>query len=76
MIYPTRCEIIDVAGKEFLPGIVCKTPDVSKPHIGKQGLAERLPDGDIQITLDDGNVLMGYECWWKPVGSQIDKVGG
>jgi hypothetical protein len=22
------------------------------------------------ITLDDGMVLRGYECWWRPVGER------
>ena len=65
--YPTRCEILDVTGQEWRPGIEMKTPDCSKQHIGKQGLAERTPDGDIKITLDDGTVILGYDCWWKPI---------
>ncbi len=66
MKYPTRCRIVDVTGEEVLPGIIGNTPDVSKPHIGKEGLAERV-DRYIKITLDDGNILMGYECWWEPL---------
>lgn len=73
--YPTRCEIIDVEGQEVFPGIVGKTPGVSKPHIGKQGLAERIVidtnlgkfDNGVQITLDDGNIIYGHECWWIPL---------
>lgn len=65
--YPTRCEIIDVTGHEVLPGIEGMTPEESKPHIGKQGLAEEI-NGNVRITLDDGEVIFGYECWWKPVG--------
>ena len=64
--YPIRCEIIDVTGKEVFPGFVGNTPDISRPHIGKQGLAEE--DGPfVKITLDDGTILYGFECWWKPI---------
>jgi len=56
MKYPVRCEIIDVTGIEVFPGIEGKTPDVSKPHIGKRGLAEKV-DGYVRITLDDSNIL-------------------
>lgn len=64
--YPTRCKIVDVAGKEVFPGIIAETPDVSKSHVGKEGLAER-KDGSVCITLDDGSTLWGYECWWIPL---------
>lgn len=69
--YPVRARIIDVVGVEVFPGVMGATPDVSKPHIGKEGLAE-LVDGlmgpdTVRITLDDGSVLYGYECWWEPV---------
>ena len=65
--YPTRCEIIDVTGMEVFPGVLGKTPDTSKPHIGKQGLAESIDDLSVRITLDDGTIIYGYECWWKPI---------
>ena len=65
--YPTRCEIIDVTGIEVLPGVEGNTPDESKPFIGQSGLAERTPDGDIKITLDNGGVIFGHDCWWKPI---------
>jgi len=70
MDYPVRCQIVDVAGQEVFPGIVGKTPDISKPHVGEYGLAEKLPDGNVKITLDNGDVLMGYECWWQPVAHE------
>lgn len=65
--YPVRCEIIDVTGEEFCPGIKRKTPEKSKPYIGKHGLAEKIDTLNVRITLDDGSVLFGYECWWKPL---------
>jgi len=62
--YPVRCVIIDVEGSEVLPGILGRTPDESKPHIGEHGLAEDL-DAGVKITLDGGRgILWGYECWW------------
>ncbi len=69
--YPTRCEIVDVTGQEVFPGIEGKTPDVSKPHVGERGLAERIDDGNVKITLDNGTVLYGYECWWKPTDDPL-----
>lgn len=65
--YPTRCQIVDVTGQEIFSGIEGNTPNVSKPHVGKYGLAELFDDGSVRISLDDGNVLMGYECWWKSI---------
>jgi len=64
MKYPVRCHIVDVTGLEVLPGVEGRTPPVSKPHVGKKGLAEMV-DGKVRITLDDGTVIWGYECWWK-----------
>jgi hypothetical protein len=63
MKYPKRAKIVDISGMEVLPNVIGNTPKISKPHIGKEGLAE-LVDDNIRITLDDGNVLWGYECWW------------
>jgi hypothetical protein len=66
MKYPTRCRIVDVSGNEVFPGLTANTPEISKPHIGKLGLAEKIND-IVRITLDDGNLLYGYECWWEPI---------
>ena len=63
--YPTRCRIVDVTGEEW-HGIQIRTPDESRPHIGKEGVAALDRRGDVRVTLDDGTVLMGYECWWEP----------
>jgi len=70
--YPTRCQIIDVfdggggidsEGRDWH----FKTPEISKKHIGKLGLAELIKNGNVKITLDDGNIIYGYECWWIPI---------
>lgn len=75
-MYPVRCIIIDAEGKtvEMLDGTVLKlvTPEASKPHVGKHGLAELTEDMNVKITLDDGNILYGYECWWKQETEQND----
>lgn len=71
--YPTRCVIVDADGGEFC-GLPTRTPDASKPHVGKHGTAELILTDDafpfdeqVRITLDDGVVIWGHECWWKPV---------
>lgn len=69
--YPTRARIIDVTGVFLTAGglgedIELRTPDTSKEHIGKEGLAERV-DGNVRLTLDDGTTLWGFECWWEPI---------
>lgn len=66
--YPIRCRIIDVDGTGHKVGVfLTKTPDESKPHVGKEGLAERDENNHVRITLDDGSVLMGWEAWWAPI---------
>ena len=69
IIYPTRCRIIDVIDREVSPGIVGRTPEASKPHIGKLGTAWRMADERVKIDLDNGGELFGSECWWVPVSS-------
>ena len=64
--YPTRARIIDVDGL-VRGNFLLKTPIVSRPHIGKEGLAEKMGDGNVRITLDDGTIIWGYECWWEPL---------
>ena len=66
MNFPCRCKIVDVEGFELLPGIMAKTPDTSRPHVGKEGVAILDDDGmSVTITLDDGTILYGHECWWE-----------
>ena len=74
MNYPIRCKIVDVvdhpdsdAAKVFdAVGVTLNTPDVSKPHIGKEGLAEETDKG-VRITLNDGTIIWGSQCWWEPM---------
>ncbi|MDO9527621.1 MAG: hypothetical protein Q7J27_00505 [Syntrophales bacterium] len=63
-MYPLRAKIVDMCGLEYKVGkYLANTPEESKPHIGKEGLAEKI-DGRVRITLDDGNVIYGDKCWW------------
>ena len=65
--YPIRCRIVDVDGTGYKVGpYFAATPDKSKPHIGKEGLAEKTSD-EVKITLDDGSILYGHQCWWEPI---------
>lgn len=67
IIYPVRCVIVDpdhrVGEQAF-----AAAPDVSIPHLGKEGIAELVEcemfGETVEITLDDGNIIYGYECWW------------
>ena len=72
---PTRCVIVDVDGKAFCDGFVKRTPEASRPHVGKEGLAEFTSEG-VRITLDDGTVLWGYECWWRPTEERKEASKG
>lgn len=46
-------------------------PPKSLAHIGKKGTAEE-DGGGVKITLDDGTVLYGWECWWE----KVEESGG
>lgn len=64
--YPVRCRIMDVEGKEIFPGVMGRTPEASKPHLGKEGTAS-VRRGVVEITLDDGSTIYGHQCWWEPL---------
>lgn len=65
--YPTRCIVVDVDGMTHPEvDLPMRTPEASKPHVGKHGTAEMQDDGRVRIDLDDGSVLYGDECWWVP----------
>ena len=67
MKYPVRCKIIDVDGQNIQVGPhIARTPKASKPHIGKDGTADRI-NGRVRIDLDDGGHIFGDECWWEPL---------
>ncbi len=64
-----RCIIIDPVVENIYQDkpYVAIAPEESLPHIGKYGIAEIVDGYHAKITLDDGNVIYGDECWWKPV---------
>jgi len=72
--YPVRCRIVNATG-ELIPGIERRTPEESKPHIGKEGLVEKVDEYSVRITLDDGTILWGYDCWWIPLKEKDHCVG-
>lgn len=72
IIYPARVRIVDAGDSEIIPGLKRQTPTASKPHLGKEGTAELIDDVLVKITLDDGSILMGHECWWIPLGQPVD----
>jgi len=73
--YPTRCRILDIDGQRLGSYLRARTPAVSKPHIGKIGTAEKPNGGIVKIRLDDGNVVMGWDCWWEPVDEAAEAGG-
>lgn len=66
MKYPVRCRIVNPTWGSFVPGVVKNAPEESMSHIGKEGLAEEV-DENVRITLDDGTILWGYDCWWEVI---------
>ena len=38
-------------------------------HAGKEGWAQpgAVFGKTVEITLDDGNVVYGFECWWEKI---------
>lgn len=74
--YPCKVLIIDVDEPDTVVlwnGMAIKTPEASKPYIGKVGIVERVADptlidyDTVRITMPDGHVLWGWECWWAPI---------
>jgi hypothetical protein len=51
---------------------MASTPEESIPHIGKEGVADK-EDNEwiVKITLDDGHIIYGYECWWIPLNGDV-----
>jgi hypothetical protein len=65
--YPTRCRIVDIAGQDLGDGFIAATPNASIPYIGMEGLAELIDDWNVRITLANGVIIHGYECWWETI---------
>lgn len=71
-----RVKVVKAAGTEVLPGIQAADPEAARPHFEKLGWCDEeavpWPDeyptyANPKITLDDGSVIWGYECWWTPI---------
>lgn len=61
-----RVKIIKAEGLTFV-GLPCR--DSSPEHIGKEGTIRALTQSGIpEIHLDDGSIVFGYDCWWRPLG--------
>lgn len=69
-----RVQVESAAGVEVFPGVIGADPPAAQANMSEYGWVEwghpfeddpafRNP----KITLDNGNVIWGYECWWKPV---------
>lgn len=74
-----RVRVVSVAGTEVFPGIIGADPDAAKPHFEELGWCDEdgHPDPlepnytNPKITLDDGTIIWGYECWWKPILTEL-----
>jgi hypothetical protein len=65
-----------VGDRVRIPAVMSPMRQPNPQHEGKEGTitgTEQVTLGagswfDVPvITLDDGAVLMGYQCWWEPV---------
>lgn len=68
-----RVRIVEAAGTALPGGLMAADPPAAQPHFEKLGWCIDAPcealggRGNPKITLDDGSVLWGYQCWWEPV---------
>jgi hypothetical protein len=69
-----RVQIIQAGGSPLpVPGVVAADPATAVPNFGKYGWCEMnafcpaLGEENPKITLDDGTVIWGYQCWWQPI---------
>ena len=75
----TRVQIISAAGLLMLDGSM-PLDDPRPEYIGKEGTItswEPMGNGlsSPVITLDDGMIIHGYECWWCPI-EDLEPEGG
>jgi hypothetical protein len=80
-----RVQVQDAAGGSFF-GMETVNPAVAVPNIGKTGWCEpnafcpELGRTNPRITLDDGTVIWGYQCWWAEIdydyGSETSQKSG
>jgi len=65
----------NVGDRVRIPAVEAPMRQPNAGHEGKLGIitgSELVGYGRMQfpvpvITLDDGTILKGYECWWEPV---------
>jgi hypothetical protein len=67
-----RVRVEDATGQSFF-GLPTANPAVAVPNLGKTGWCEQnafcpeLGRNNPRITLDDGAVIWGYQCWWTEI---------
>ena len=67
-----RVKVVRAAGTQLPGGYVAADPAKAQEHMDEFGWAEEghpFPAeptrGNPKITLDSGEVIWGYECWWQ-----------
>lgn len=75
-----RVRVSVTSGAAAYPGLAAD-PLIAQQNMGKQGWCEEdVPCPELggrsnpKITLDDGTVIWGYQCWWAPVTQQTTEV--
>ncbi len=67
-----RVRIVQAEGQPLDAGFVAADPPKAQANMRKEGWCEvDAPHPAFgtnpKITLDDGTVIWGFECWWEPV---------
>ncbi len=65
--FPMRCQIVEGNPYDGPP----RSEDGS-PYIGEFGVVDMV-DGKEVVTLDNGTVVDGSQCWWAPVAPKVDE---
>lgn len=83
---PVRVKVVSAAGVEVLPGVIGADPEKAQPHLEKLGwmveeVHPQLGRKNPKITLDDGSIIWGCECWWtyanaddRPKSRSIEEI--
>jgi len=75
-----RVKIIRAGGTPLgLGGLTAADPEKAQQHFDEFGWCE--PNAKYEssytnprITLDDGTVIWGFECWWTPQTTDLGKM--